>query len=495
MNQIDQNRELIAVLRVDFPAFVEKCFNYLNHGIPYEHNWHVEAIAYQLAECLAGNIKRLVILLPPRHLKSTIVSIAWTAFVLGHFPSKKFICASYSQDLANKLSNDTRSIMSSEWYRSMFPETMISQSKDTQQLFETTQHGGRFATSIGGPLTGFGGDIIVVDDPQKPIDMTHEGSRHKARDWLFNTAISRFNSPKDGILVIVMQRLHEDDLVGNLENQADIKILRIPARAEEPLVYSTSPRTKHIFEQGDYLHESRFGPVQFDAQRRAMGSREFSAQYQQDPLPSDGGLFEWDWFRPCDSVPAISELIMSVDVAATDGGGNYTGVTLWGHLGGNWYLMAVHRYQFNPVKVRQKIKALDQEYRPDLLVIDSGGVGKGVISELRNEGLKHILGSGSSTSKVARANDIAAMIEAGRVFVLTTAPGLYDFRKEIVSFPNGKYDDLVDSMTQILRYGGRAVRHAQLHKRSERQGIKSTRPQTAISIIRISAHRRLGKYS
>lgn len=495
MTPIDQTRELSAVLRIDFCAFVEKCFNYLNPGQPYEHNWHVEAIAYQLARCLAGDTKRLVILLPPRHLKSTIVSIAWTAFVLGHFPSKKFICASYSQDLAHKLSNDTRSIMSSEWYRSLFPETIVSHSKDTQQLFETTQHGGRFATSIGGPLTGFGGDIFVVDDPQKPIDMTHEGSRHKARDWLFNTAMSRFNSPKDGILVIVMQRLHEDDLIGNLETQEDFKILKIPARAEEPLEYSMSEHTEHHFEQGQYLHKSRFGPDQFDAQRKAMGSREFSAQYQQDPLPSDGGLFDWDWFRPCDTLPTISELVMSIDVAATDGGGNYTAVTLWGHTDRKWYLMAAHRYQLNLAKVRQKIQALDQQYRPDLLVIDSGGVGKGLVSELEFKGMKHIRPSGSSISKIDRANDIAAMIEGGRVFVLTTAPGLADFRKEVISFPNGKFDDFVDSMTQILRHCGQAVRVARQHKRPERQGIESARPQTTVRVIEISTHRRLFSYN
>src|SRR5476649_512061 len=126
MNPNECSLTLIALLRTDFRAFVEKCFNHLNPGQPYHVNWHVGVITHALAECLAGKIKRLIILVPPRNLKSTIVSIAWPAFVLGHFPSKKFICASYTQDLANQLSNDTRSIMASDWYSELFPDTNIS---------------------------------------------------------------------------------------------------------------------------------------------------------------------------------------------------------------------------------------------------------------------------------------------------------------------------------------------------------------------------------
>jgi predicted phage terminase large subunit-like protein len=474
---------LTALLRSDFRAFVEKCFVHLNPGQMYHDNWHVGVIAHALAGCLEGKTKRLVILLPPRNLKSTIVSIAWPAFVLGHFPSMKFVCASYSQDLAHKLSNDTRSIMISDWYRELFPGTTISSLKDTQQVFETTQHGGRFATSVGGPLTGFGGDIVIVDDPQKPIDMAHESSRHKARDWLFNTAISRFNSQKDGILIIVMQRLHEDDLVGNIEHNPDFTVLKIPARAEEDLAFHLDADTRLLFRAGSYQQKDRFGPMEFEAQRKAMGSRDFSAQYQQNPLPLDGGLFNIEWFPLCEKVPQISELIMSVDVAATSGGGNYTAVTLWGHLDHQWYLIAAHRFQFDAAKVRQEIVALDKHHRPDLVVIDSDGIGKSLVSELQFQGFKHIYPSSSRLSKLQRAEQIVSMIEGGRVWLLATAPKLAEFQREIISFPNGKYDDFVDSMTQVLRFESGAVKCARLHKRVERRVAGSKNAySTAISV-------------
>jgi predicted phage terminase large subunit-like protein len=485
MNPTELYCTLNAVLRNDFQAFVEKCFNYLNPGQSYCYNWHIGVIANALDDCLRGKKKRLIILVPPRSLKSTIVSIAWPAFVLGHFPFKKFICVSYTQELASKLSNDTRSIMGSDWYKEIFPSTTISPFKDTQEKFDTTQHGGRFATSVGGALTGFGGDIILVDDPQKPIDMAHETSRNKARDWLFNTAMSRFNSPKDGILIIVMQRLHEDDLVGNIEDNDDFSILKIPARAEEDLVYQLDAETKLRFRSGSYLQKERFGPIQFEAQKKEMGSREFSAQYQQNPLPLDGGLFNIEWFPVCETAPQYTELIMSVDVAGTDGGGNYTAVTLWGHLGDQWYLVGAHRFQFQAAKVRLAIATLDKHYRPDIIIVDTGGIGNGLVSELRAQGFKHIIGCGNQVSKLQRAQDIVSMIERGRVSLIATAKNkLAEFRKEIIAFPNGKFDDFVDSMTQVLRHPKRAVHEARLYKRIERGDINSKNAGgSAVSIL------------
>lgn len=485
MSLFDDVDVLKSALRNDFLSFVAKCFVYLNPGQIFHSNWHLEVISHKLDECRKGNIKRLVILLPPRHLKSTITSVAWPAFVLGHAPQTKSICASYGQELANKLSNDTRSIMNSEWYRNLFPGTCISPQKDTQHYFETTDHGGRFATSVGGPMTGFGCDILIVDDPQKPSDMVHETSRQRAPDWLFNTAFSRFNDPKNGIAVIVMQRLGEDDLIGALENIPDVDILKIPTRAEVAITYDLGDDLHHTFAPGTFLQEKRFGLHEFLAKRAEMGSKDFSAQYQQEPLPSDGGVLQWDWFRKCDKLPEISELIMSVDVAATEGGGNYTAITLWGHLNEHWYLVDARRYQHDLAKVRQTIEALDKQYQPDLLVIDSIGVGNGLVAELQARGYKHIRPCGASTSKIERAYDIAAMVESGRVHVLSTIPSLAEFRKEIIAFPEGKSDDFVDSMTQVLRFPGRAIELARRYKRGGREHLRSERRSSQASVRHI----------
>jgi predicted phage terminase large subunit-like protein len=324
--------------------------------------------------------------------------------------------------------------------------------------------------------------------------MVHENSRHKARDWLFNTAISRFNSQKDGVLVLVMQRLHEDDLVGNIESNADWTILKIPARAEEDLIYNFNSETELHFQAGAYLQEDRFGPDQYSAKRREMGSRDFSAQYQQNPLPLDGGLFNIDWFPTCNALPQVSELVMSVDVAATEGGGNYTAITIWGHLERNWYMIAARRFQFDLAKVRQTLEALDQHYQPDLVVIDSGGVGQGLVAELRSRGFRHIYSAGSRTSKLQRALDVVAMVEAGKVSLLDDTPGLVDFRKEVISFPNGKFDDYVDSMTQVLRFSGNVVARARLHQRPVRRNIRSQNGSATAAAISILENGRAVRY-
>jgi predicted phage terminase large subunit-like protein len=213
-----------------------------------------------------------------------------------------------------------------------------------------------------------------------------------------------------------------------------------------------------------------------------MGTREFYAQYQLDPLPPAGGTFSYDWFNLCEDVPALSERIMSVDVAVTDGGGNYTAVTLWGHSNHHWYLLACHRFQFDAAKVRLAVQELDKKYQPDLIVIDSTGVGKGLVAELRDKGYHHIYPSVNKFSKIQIANDVVAMIEGGRVSILASAPGLAEFRKEIISFPNGKFDDFVDSMTQVLRFETPVVRKARLHKVSGRNGLGTHKARTAISL-------------
>src|SRR5581483_9550100 len=176
------------------------------------------------------------------------------------------------------------------------------------------------ATSVGGTMTGFGGDFIIIDDPQKPIDMASESARNKTRDWFFNTAMSRFNDPKSGRLVVVMQRLHEDDLVGSVENDPGYSILKMPACAEETLLYDYDDDTELCYERGAFLQEDRFGPAEFQQKQKEMGTREFAAQYQQNPLPLAGGILKWEWFKQVDEVPQITELIMSVDVALTDAG-------------------------------------------------------------------------------------------------------------------------------------------------------------------------------
>lgn len=168
MNSVDQN-VLDAVLRQDLYAFTRKTFNLLNPGQRFVPEWYIQAITYQLERVRRREVKRLIINLPPRSLKSITASVAFPAFVLGHDPALRIICASYSGELSRKLSNDFRALLASPWYPAVFPNTRIGSYKDTETEIELTQRGSRLATSTGGTLTGRGGDLIIIDDPPSPL--------------------------------------------------------------------------------------------------------------------------------------------------------------------------------------------------------------------------------------------------------------------------------------------------------------------------------------
>lgn len=209
-------RRFQALLRTDMLAFAEKVFATLSPGQTFVPTWHIEALAYQLERVRRGEIRRLIINMPPRSLKSIMTSVAFPAFPLGHDPSRHIICASYSADLAKKHSNDFRAIVDASWYRAMFPGTRIGPYKNSETEIEFTRRGFRMATSVGGTLTGRGSDLIIVDDPLKPDDALSEPKRSGVNHWFTNTLLSRLDDKRTGAIVVVTQRLHVDDLTGFL---------------------------------------------------------------------------------------------------------------------------------------------------------------------------------------------------------------------------------------------------------------------------------------
>ena len=223
--------EYDAILRSDFWFFAQRCFCELNPQTTLATNWHLEVIAAKLTAVRQGKIRRLIINLPPRHLKSLMASIAFPAWCLGHDPSAQILCVSYAQDLSDKLARDCRTIMTSPWYRQIFP-TRLAPHRQAVQEFITTRQGYRLATSTGGVLTGRGADLILIDDPLKPEEALSEARRNATNDWYANTLYSRLNDKRRGGIVIIMQRLHEDDLVGHVLGQEPWEVVSFPAIAE-----------------------------------------------------------------------------------------------------------------------------------------------------------------------------------------------------------------------------------------------------------------------
>jgi hypothetical protein len=205
---------LIFLMRHSLMAFVEYTFAELFPQTPFSDSPHLAIIAAKLEECAAGKCKRLIICLPPRSLKSVMASVAFPAWALAKYPYLQIICASYGQGLSDKHARDTRTIMASAGYQRAFA-TRLCKQKLSVDDFMTTRGGFRMATSVGGVLTGRGGDILIIDDPMKPGDAFSETLRKSANDWYDNTLLSRLNNKQDGVIIVVMQRLHQDDLVGH----------------------------------------------------------------------------------------------------------------------------------------------------------------------------------------------------------------------------------------------------------------------------------------
>ena len=217
-----------ALLRRDLYAFTQRCFYELNPTTTFLPNWHIEVVASALEACRRGEITRLIINQPPRSLKSHCASVAFVAFLLGHDPAAQIICASYGQDFANKHAMDCRTILASAWYQALFPHTRLSSERQAVQEFMTTRQGFRLSTSVGGVLTGRGADFIIIDDPLKPDEALSDTQRKAVNDWFDHTLYSRLNNKRDGRIILVMQRLHEDDLVGHVARHGTVESDSVP---------------------------------------------------------------------------------------------------------------------------------------------------------------------------------------------------------------------------------------------------------------------------
>lgn len=461
-NGLSTQRLLAAALRTDLTAFIARVFRELVPGTPYLSNWHIEAMAYQLTEVAAGRLRRLVITLPPRHLKSLSVTIAFVAWLLGQDPTRRIIAVSYSDDLASAHARHCRQVIASPWYQALFPETRLSSSKNTESEFETTAGGSRYSTSVGGTLTGRGGNLIILDDPQKPADALSESRRASLRAWYDQTLYSRLDNKMTDPLIVVMQRLHPDDLVSHILQQEAWYHLCLPAIAEQATSIPIGPHHRYHRPQGEVLHAARESRVMLTQIRQAMGHAAFAAQYQQQPMPPDGAILSWRWFQTYE-VPWVPQpgdvIIHSWDTAAIPGlERDYSVGLTFVIRGGQYYLISVFREHVDYPALRRAVLARINHWPTFEVIIENANTGTALVQELRELAfhqriplqLGRIRNYVATDSKVARMAAESAAIEAGRVWLPRQAPWLEAFRQEVLLFPHGRYDDQIDALSQFL---------------------------------------------
>jgi|CXWL01.1.fsa_nt_gi predicted phage terminase large subunit-like protein len=452
----DHAKALQALLRSDFPSFIRKSFLTLEPGREWLDNWHVRHIAWQLGRVASGEIRRAIINIPPRYAKSLMASVAWPALLLGLDPSRRIICISHTRELARTHSVSFRNLVEAEWYRQIFPDLQGARPRSRDLEFITSKNGYRAAFPMTGAILGRGADIIIVDDPMRGEAAYSEAERRRVKEVFDGTISTRLNDKEKGAIVIVMQRLHADDLVAHVLVQEGWEMVSIPAIATEPKEFRLSEHLQDVYHRqaGELLHSEREGPQSLEVMRRRLGSLGFSAQYQQEPVPQDGSVIRRDWLRYYDTPPGRFDLVItSWDTASTlEEDSDYSVGTAWGLHQGHFYLLEVVRGRFEVPELRRQIIDLHERHHAATTIIEKTALGHALLQELRSGGRIRPILKTPRYDKQARMLAQSPKFEAGQVLLPREAPWLASYLSELLQFPRGRHDDQVDSTSQALRF-------------------------------------------
>lgn len=458
-------------LRRSLRNFVRAAWPVLEPGTPFASNWHIDAICDYLEGVARGEVRRLLINVPPRHTKSLLVSVMFLAWVWASAPERRFLHASYAERLALRDSSNTRRLIESPWYRERYGHVFsLTDDQNEKARFVNDKSGYRIATSVGGFATGEGGDVVVIDDPHKIDDAASDSARERTVDWFTSTMITRLNQPSEGAFVLVGQRVHESDLFGALLEDGSWQHLCLPAEYEpsHPFLWPRDPRT----EPGELLWPERFPAEEIERLKRGLRSYGASAQLQQLPTPATGGIFERSWWRfyGPEELPELERIVQSWDLTYGDGlNADYVVGQAWGKAGPNRYLLAQRRERLGFTATLKAIKDLKAEIRRRFpkhfggpILVEKAANGAAAIDVLSKE-IGAVLPVRPQGSKEVRAHAISPQIEAGNVFLpgapngdntgydrLRTPAWVQGFVEEAAAFPRGAHDDQVDAMTQAF---------------------------------------------
>ncbi len=467
--------EEAAGLSGDLRSFIRAAWHVAEPATTFHSGWHIDAIAEKLEAASRGHLRRLVINIPPRHMKSLSVSVFWPVWLWTTRPSLRFLTLAFGEDLATRDALKSRRLIQSLWFRARFGNAFsLTGDQNQKTRYENDRTGYRIATTVGGSATGEGGDIIIVDDPHKADEVHSDAKRQRVLNWHDEVVSFRFNDPSAGIEVVIMQRLHEGDLTAHLLASGNWEHLCLPAEYEpsHPFVWPDDPRT----EQGELLWPEHFGPREMDFLKEEIrSSYAIAGQLQQRPSPAEGGILKRAWWRYFSAEwleywegPPLRALVSSWDTALKEKTtSDFTVGTLWGIAGANRYLLRRFRER---VGFPDTLAAITEQARwgqehfaglPQTTLIELAANGPELVAALRMQ-LPAVLGVKVDADKVSRAHAVSAQLEAGNVFVpgVAAGDGSYDTTltpswvqeliEECASFPNAVYDDQVDSLTQAL---------------------------------------------
>lgn len=466
-----------ARLAGDFRAFIRAAWHVLEPANPYVPNWHIDAMCDHLAAARSGEIRRLLINIPPRHMKSMTVSVFWPVWLWTTNPALRFLTASYADDAVTRDTKKSRRLITSDWFRRRWPTVELVRDANRVDRYENTATGHRVAATVGGKGgTGEGGDVLILDDPQQPAVAASPIQRAKAVDWYRDTLASRFNDPRTYVQIVIMQRLHEADLAGYLLEQGGWTHLCVPARYEpsHPFVWPDDPRT----EEGELLWPDRLPAEELDQLAKGMTAHVAAGQLQQRPAPREGNMFRRSWWRFYDpallderitDLPPLRRIVCSWDTAfKAKTTSDYVAGQAWGVAPGRRYLLRVFHARASLAETKTAMIEMRDwclarwPRLPVTVLVEKSANGTEIIEQLRRE-ITGVLPVSPSVDKLLRAEAALPDIEGEAVYLPGfrradgegPEPGIAwvdDLVEECASFPFGSNDDQVDALSQAINW-------------------------------------------
>jgi len=447
-------------------------FKILEPGKHYREAWHVQYVCEHLELVKSGEIKRLIINLPPRCLKSISAAVAFPTWTWIDWPESRFIFSSYSMELGVSHHLKRRRIIDSDWYKDGYSDSFqIRDDENRKTSFENTKSGQYIITSSSGTVAGKGGDIILVDDPVNPEKS--ESKSHLEESCNHVSYLStRLNDQNEGRIVIIMQRCHELDPVGKIlhrekkdlleeKDQKEWQSIIIPAEFDKPKTFVFPIcRDKHTGEkktvevkEGDVLFPDQFPKERLDKLKLDLGSFRYSAQFQQKPSPAGGGLVKGQWFKPVAMFPPIKSRVWSWDLAAKKEQVNDYCVGILIGEGENFFAIekVVRKKLLFPDQKRLMVQSYNG-YPSYAVLIEDKSSGEQMTPTLQEETIMPIIPIQPKGDKTFRLSTASSTIESGRMLVPEDATWLFDFLEEFEHFPKAAYDDQVDALTQFINW-------------------------------------------
>jgi predicted phage terminase large subunit-like protein len=474
-----RRRELTEACTRSFRRFIQEAWPVVEPSKAYLPNWHIDAIADHLQAVTEGQIKNLLVNIPPGHAKSLLVSVLWPAWVWVRDPQWRSLFASYAVTLAIRDSVRCRSLIDSEWYQQTFnPDWGFSADQNQKAYYQNTVTGFRYSLGVGGSGTGWRGNLVAVDDPLNAKDQYSDAAIHECVFWWDQVMSSRLNDLATGNKVIIMQRLSERDLSGHVLEVGGYEHLCLPTEFEPNRRAATSigfqdPRT----EEGELLFPALFSKEVIGDVKRTLGNQGFAGQHQQRPAPAEGAMMKrhwWNFWKPKSvDLPNVSvrlpdssyhsvtpidlpeglSLTQSWDMTfKSTSDSDFVVGQIWGNRGANYFLIDQVRGRWDfPETVRQFRKLTEKHPRATTKLVEDKANGSAVISTLKHD-ISGIIAVNPEGGKQARAAAISPLIEAGNVYLPhpVVAPWVQDLIEETASFPHASHDDMVDSLTQAL---------------------------------------------